>query len=58
MYKYILYIYVYPCHKYVHWFLHRRCVDEHNVCSVTSEPSQSSSRRLSSFKNSPALLNI
>ena len=30
---------------------------EHNVCSVTSEPSQSSSRRFSSIKDSSALLN-
>ena len=27
-------------------------MDKHNVCSVTSEPSQSSSRRVSSFKES------
>ena len=28
-------------------------MDKHNVCSVTSEPSQSSSKRVSSFKDSP-----
>ena len=33
-------------------------IDKHNVCSVTSEPSQSSSRGVSSFKDSSALLNI
>ena len=32
-------------------------MDEHNVCSVTSKPSQSSSRRVLSFKDSSALLN-
>ena len=32
-------------------------MDEHSVCSVISEPSQSSSRRVSSFKDSSALLN-
>ena len=32
-------------------------MNEHNVCSVTSEPSQSSCRRVSSFKDSSALLN-
>ena len=30
----------------------------YNVCSVTSEPSQSSSIRVSSFKDSSALLSI
>ena len=30
-------------------------MDKHNVCRVTSEPSQSSSRRVSSFKDSSAL---
>ena len=30
---------------------------KHNMCSVTSKPSQSSSRRISSFKDSSALLN-
>ena len=46
-----------PRHKCVH-LLHRRCyIDERNVCSVTREPSQSSSRRVSSFKDSSALLN-
>ena len=33
------------------------CIDENNLCSVTSEPSQSGSRRVSSFKDSSALLN-
>ena len=32
-------------------------MNKHNVCSVTSEPSQSSSRRVSSFKDTSALLN-
>ena len=31
-------------------------MDEHNVCSVTSEPSQSSSRCVSAFKDSSVLL--
>ena len=32
-------------------------IDKDNVCSVTGEPSQSSSRRVSSVKDSSALLN-
>ena len=32
-------------------------MDERNVCSVTRELSQSSIRRVSSFKDSSALLN-
>ena len=32
-------------------------MDKQNVRSVTSKPSQSSSRRVLSFKDSPALLN-
>ena len=45
-----------PRHKDVH---HRWYMYEQNVCSVTftSEPSQSSSRCISSFKDSSALLN-
>ena len=31
-------------------------MDKHNVCSVTSVTSQSSSRRVSSFKDSSVLL--
>ena len=46
-----------PRHKDVHWLHHRWYMYEHNVCSVTSEPSQSSSRRVLSFKYSTALLN-
>ena len=37
-----------------HWLHHRLYMYEHNVCSVISEPSQSSSRRVSSFKDSSA----
>ena len=44
-------------HIDVHWLPHRCYMDEHNVCSVTSEPSKSSCRRVSSCKDSPALLN-
>ena len=41
-----------PHHKDMHW-LHYRCyMDEHNVCIVTSKPSQSSSRWVLSFKDS------
>ena len=32
-------------------------INEHNVCSVTSKPSQSSNRSVLSFKDSSALLN-
>ena len=39
-----------PRHKEVHW-LHYRCyIVEHKVCSVTSEPTQSSSRRGTEFQ--------
>ena len=38
-----------PRHKDVHWLLYRCYMDEHNACSFTSEPSQSSNRRVSSF---------
>ena len=44
-------------HKNVHWLHHRWNMYEHNVFSVTSNPSQSSSRRVSSLKDSSALLN-
>ena len=40
----------------MHWLLHRYYMDEHIVCSITSEPSQSCSRRVSSFKDSSTLL--
>ena len=33
-----------PYHKDVHWLRHRGYMYEHNVCSVTNEPSKSSSR--------------
>ena len=39
-------------HKDVHWFHHRWYMYERNVCSATSESSQSSSRRVSFFKES------
>ena len=42
----------------VQWFNQRCYMDEHDVCSVISEPFQSSSRCTSSFKDSSALLNI
>ena len=46
-----------PRHKDVHWLYHRCYIDEHKrVCCVTSEPTQSSSRRVSSYKDSSALL--
>ena len=44
------YICIYMC---IYIYIH----NEHNVCSVRSEPSQSNSRRVSSFKDSSALLN-
>ena len=49
IYMYILNIYICAC----------VCgyVREHNVCSVASKPSQSSSRRVSSFKDLSAPLN-
>ena len=46
-----------PRHKDAHRLPHRCYMDKHNVYSVTSEPSQSSSRCVSSFKDSSALLN-
>ena len=46
-----------PRHGDVHWFHHGCYMDEHNLCGLTSEPSQSSSRRHMSFKDSSALLN-
>ena len=46
-----------PRHKDVHRLSHRCYMNEHNVCSVTSKPSQSSSRCVLSFKNLSALLN-
>ena len=46
-----------PRHKDVHLLHCRWYMYEHNVCSVTSEPSQISSRRVSSFKDSSLLLN-
>ena len=44
-------------HKDVHWLPHSCYRDEHNVRSVTSEPSQSSSRRVPSFMDSTEPLN-
>ena len=46
-----------PRHEVVHWLHHRWYIYEHNVYSVTSEPSESSSRSVWSFKDSSALLN-
>ena len=46
-----------PRHNDMHWLHHRCYMNEHNVCGVISEPPQSSSRRVSSFKDSSALLN-
>ena len=46
-----------PRHKDVQWLQHRWYLYEHNVCSVTSEPSQSSSKHISSFMDSSMLLN-
>ena len=40
----------------MHWLHHRCYIVEHKVCSVTSEPTQSSSRRVSSLKDSSVLL--
>ena len=42
--------------KEVHWLHHKCYIVEHKVCSVTSEPTQSSSRCVSSLKNSSVLL--
>ena len=44
-------------HKDVHWLPHSCYRDEHNVRSVTSEPSQSSSRRVPSFMDPTEPLN-
>ena len=38
------------------WLPHRFYMDEHNACSVISEPSQRIRRRVSSFKDSSTLL--
>ena len=40
---------------YIHVYIYIYIV-EHKVCSVTSEPTQSSSRRVSSLKDSSVLL--
>ena len=45
-----------PHHKEVHWLHHRCYIVEHKVYSVTSERTQSSSRRVSSLKDSSVLL--
>ena len=45
-----IYIYIYILNIYI--------MVNTKVCSVTSETTQSSSRRVSSFKGSSALLNI
>ena len=45
-----------PCHEEVHWLHHKCYIVEHKVCSVTSEPTQSSSRCVSSLKNPSVLL--
>ena len=39
----------------MHWLYHRSYIDKHNVSSVTSKPSQNSSRCVSSFKYSSVL---
>ena len=49
---------LYIANKNEHWFHSKYYMTEHNVCSVTSKPFQSSSRRVSFFKESLALLNI
>ena len=47
-----------PHHRDIHW-LHHRCQQMNTkVCSVTSEPTQSTNRRVSSFKDSSALLKM
>ena len=46
-----------PLHKDVHWLNHRWYMYKHNVRSVTSELSQSSSRSVSPFNDLSALLN-
>ena len=56
LHDYPIYIYIYYIYIYIYIYIYV-CIDEHNVCSVTSEPSQSGSRRVSSFKDSSALLN-
>ena len=48
LFDYHIYIYI-----YIHTHTH---IVEHKVCSVTREPTQSSSRRLSSLKDSSVLL--
>ena len=46
-----------PLHKDVHWLNRRWYMYKHNVRSVTSELSQSSSRSVSAFNDLSALLN-
>ena len=52
----MLYIYIY-IYIYVCRYVDDMQIDERNVGGVTSEPSQSSGRLISFFKDSSALLN-
>ena len=50
-----MYIFIY-IYIYTHIYTYIIYIVEHKVCSVTSEPTYSSSRRVSSLKDSSVLL--